>query len=69
MTLRALEDLVRQLRDSSWWDALAGAAFTALLFAPVLLFDDLNAIALLFGYFVVLLLIGVPIAFSLGIAA
>lgn len=35
----------------------------------MLLFDDLNAIALLFGYFVVLLLIGVPIAFSLGIAA
>ena len=69
MTLRALEDLVRQLRASSWRDALAGAAFTALLFAPVLLFDDLNAIALLFGYFVVLLLIGVPIAFSLGIAA
>ena len=69
MTLRALEDLVRQLRDSSWRDALAGAAFTALLFAPVLLFEDLNAIALLFGYFVVLLLIGVPIAFSLGIAA
>ena len=69
MTLRALADLVRQLRASSWRDALAGAAFTALLFAPVLLFDDLNAIALLFGYFVVLLLIGVPIAFSLGIAA
>lgn len=69
MTLRALEDLVRQLRASSRLDALAGAAFTALLFAPVLLFDDLNAIALLFGYFVVLLLIGVPIAFSLGIAA
>ena len=69
MSLRALEDLAAQLRTVSWRDALAGAAFTALLFSPVLLFDDLNAIALLFGYFVVLLLLGVPIAFSLGIAA
>ena len=50
---RALEGSeVHQLRASSWRDALAGAAFTALLFAPVLLFDDLNAIALLFGCFV-----------------
>lgn len=69
MTLRALEDLAAQLRTVSWRDALSGAVFTALLFSPVLLFDDLNAIALLFGYFVVLLLLGVPIAFSLGIAA
>lgn len=69
MCLRALQDIADQLRVTSWPDALAGALFTALLFAPVFLFEDLNAIALLFGYFVTLLMLGVPIAFSLGIAA
>ncbi len=68
MSLRALQDIADQLRVTAWPDALAGIAFTALLFAPVFLFEDVNAIALLFGYFIALLLIGVPIAFSLGIA-
>lgn len=68
MSLRALQDIAGQLRVTAWPDALAGMLFTALLFAPVFLFEDLNAIALLFGYFITLLLIGVPIAFSLGIA-
>lgn len=43
--------------------------FTVFLFSPVFLFEQLNAIMLLFGYFIVLLFIGVPIAFSLGIAS
>lgn len=69
MSLRALEDLWGQLRAIPRRDGLCGFAIAALLFAPPLLLEDLNAIALLFGYFVVLLLVGVPIAFSLGLAA
>lgn len=69
MSLRALEDLWGQLRALPRRDGLCGFAIAALLFAPPLLLEDLNAIALLFGYFVVLLLVGVPIAFSLGLAA
>lgn len=69
MSIRALEDLWSQLRAIPLRDGLCGFAFTALLFAPPLLMEDLNAIGLLFGYFVVLLLVGVPIAFSLGLAA
>lgn len=68
MSLRALQDIAGQLRVTAWPDALAGVLFTALLFAPVFLFEDLNAVVLLFGYFIALLLLGVPIAFSLGIA-
>lgn len=69
MTIRALEDLCGQIMAIPWKDTLAGFIFTALFFSPVILFEDSNAIALLFGYFVALLFIGVPIAFSLGIAA
>lgn len=69
MTFRALQDLCGQMWACTWQETLLGVAFTALFFSPVILFEDCNAIALLFGYFVALLLIGVPIAFSLGIAA
>ena len=46
-----------------------GIAATAILLSPPFLFEDMNAVALLFVYFIILLLVGVPIAFSLGIAA
>lgn len=69
MTFRAMQDLCSQMWACSWQDTLLGVACTLLFFSPVIMFDDLNAIALLFGYFIALLLIGVPIAFSLGISA
>lgn len=69
MSIRALEDLWAQARSLGWRKALGGFVIAGLLFAPPLLVEDLNAIALLFGYFVIFLFIGVPIAFSLGLAA
>lgn len=69
MSLRALQDLCGQVMAIPWQDTVAGILFTVLFFSPVLLLEDSNAIVLLFGYFVALLFLGVPIAFSLGIAA
>ena len=69
MVVRALEDVAAQMARIPLLDTVLALAFTALLFSPVFLFEQLNAIWLLFGYFVVLLFVGVPIAFSLGIAA
>lgn len=69
MTFRALQDLCAQIAVMPWHDTLAGIAFTAAFFAPALFLEEGNAIGLLFGYFIALLLIGVPIAFCLGIAA
>ena len=69
MVLRALEDLCTQVSRIRATDSLLAFLFTVFLFNPVFLFEQLNAIMLLFGYFIVLLFIGVPIAFSLGIAS
>ena len=69
MALRTLQDLWAQARSISMVDTLAGVAVALLTLAPVLLFDDLNPIALLFGYFLAFLIMGVPIAFSLGLAS
>ncbi len=69
MYFRALEDFIGQAASMSWKDTLTGIAATAILLSPPFLFEDMNAVALLFVYFIILLLVGVPIAFSLGIAA
>jgi len=69
MTIRLFEDLYYQVTRTSIKGSIIGIVGTIILFLPVMLWEDANAIALLFGYFVVLLFIGVPIAFSLGIAA
>lgn len=68
MALRTLQDLWVQARTMPWLDIFDGFAFASLILSPVLLFDDLNPIALLFGYFLAFLILGVPIAFSLGLA-
>lgn len=69
MALRTFEDVAAQMARIPLLDTGLALTFTALLFSPVFLFEQLNAIWLLFGYFVALLFVGVPIAFSLGIAA
>lgn len=69
MALRTIEDLVAQVSAIGVKNSFIGLLLSILLFMPVFVFDDLSAIPLLFGYFIILLFIGVPIAFSLGIAA
>ena len=59
MVLRALEDLCAQVYRIRATDSLLAVLFTVFLFSPVFLFEQLNAIMLLFGYFIVLLFIGI----------
>ena len=68
MALRAVQNLVQQMRLCGLLDSLCAVGLTVLLFLPPMLMEDGNAIVLLFGYFIILLAIGVPIAFSLGLA-
>lgn len=68
MSVRVLQDLWWQTRQMPWHDTLAGLAITVLVFLPVLLKDNWSATPLLFSYFVLFLIIGAPIAFSLGLA-
>ncbi|MBO1520192.1 TRAP transporter large permease subunit [Oceanisphaera pacifica] len=68
MTLRTLQSLWRQSRSMHIRDICIGLITPAIIFAPVLLSDEWNASLLLFGYFILFLLMGVPIAFSLGLS-
>ncbi|MDP5292354.1 TRAP transporter large permease subunit [Oceanimonas sp. CHS3-5] len=68
MVLRTLQSLWRQGRAMPFTHVLLGLALAAALFLPVMLSDEWSATGLLFGYFVLFLLLGVPIAFALGLA-
>ncbi|GAA3703001.1 TRAP transporter large permease subunit [Oceanisphaera sediminis] len=68
MSVRTLQTLWQQSRKMTLSDVVLGIALSVLLFLPVLLSEDWNAPLLLFGYFTFFLVLGVPIAFSLGLA-
>ncbi len=69
MTIRLVVDLIGQIKLVGAKDSIFGLACTFVLFLPILIYNEWNAIILLFGYFILLLFLGVPIAFSLGIAS
>lgn len=69
MTVRAVQDLWAQVRSMPVKDTVLSVILTGVIFAPVLVYDEWNAVWLLFGYFVLFLLLGVPIAFALGLAS
>ncbi len=69
MTIRLLEDLYTQVKAIGIAHTLVGIAVTVALFIPIIISDEWNAIVLLFAYFIILLFLGVPIAFSLGVAS
>lgn len=68
MSLRVIQDLSWQVRQMPWHDSAIGTALTGLIFLPVLVSDTWSATPILFAYFVLFLVLGVPIAFALGLA-
>lgn len=69
MCLRLLQDMALEVRRAGMRDSLVAVGLTLLLAAPVLLHSEFDALPLLFGYFAILLIIGVPVAVSLGLAS
>lgn len=69
MSIRILQDLYARVQDCGIRDSLIGIASFAVLCAPVFMEIDMGALAWLFSYFIVLLIIGVPIAIALGLSA
>lgn len=69
MFIRCGQDFYKQFKKSSARDILIGFTIPALLLIPLFIYDDLSPSALLFGYFTLLIVMGVPIAFALGMAA
>lgn len=69
MCIRSLQCLIELRHHISWREYLIGALLAILLLAPAFLMETHAAAAVLFGYFFVFIIIGVPIAFSLGLAS
>lgn len=69
MSIRLIQDLLIEMRVAGVKDSLVAIAITCALAAPVLLHDEFNAIVLLFGYFLGMLYIGVPVSIALGLAS
>ena len=68
MCLRLLESLYKQVKVCGWLDSFIGLAAVGVIASPCFVFDYIEPLHALFGYFVVLCLIGVPIAISLGLS-
>ncbi|ABO51260.1 TRAP dicarboxylate transporter, DctM subunit [Desulforamulus reducens MI-1] len=68
ISLRVIQDLVRQVKECGIKDSLIGAIFCGVIASPLLLGIELDALVWLFGYFSIFLVIGVPIAIALGLS-
>ena len=66
--LRCLQDIYKQVKESGMRDSIIGLALGIVLCLPAVLHVDAPTWAYLFGYFIVLLALGVPIAMALGLA-
>lgn len=69
MTVRLIQDLVRQVKVCGALDSILGAAVCVALAAPLFIADYIDPLPVLFGYFLLFLIVGVPIAIGLGLAA
>lgn len=69
ITLRLVQDMYMQLCDSGIKDTLIGIGIAFLIASPVIFLEEMDPLPVLFGYFLLFLVIGVPIAMSLGLAA
>ncbi len=67
--IRILQDVFQQMKECGMKDTVIAVLFGLVICLPLLLGVKLPTIAVLFGYFVVFLALGVPISMALGISA
>lgn len=68
MCLRLLQSLYKQIKLCGFTDSVVAFAVVGLICLPVLTADYIEPLVALFGYFVVLCALGVPVAISLGLS-
>lgn len=68
MSLRLFQDLFRQIRVCGLKDTVSALLFVGLVISPTVVTEYIEPLPALFGYFVVLCALGVPIAISLGLS-
>ncbi|RYD05908.1 hypothetical protein N752_06600 [Desulforamulus aquiferis] len=68
ISLRVIQDLYKQVKECGLKDTAFGIIFCLALASPLLFGFEMDALAWLFGYFAIFLVIGVPIAIALGLS-
>ncbi|MEG2140315.1 MAG: TRAP transporter large permease subunit [Bilophila sp.] len=68
MCLRLLQSLYKQIRICGIADSLTALVVVGIVCSPLVVFDYIEPLPALFGYFVVLCALGVPVAISLGLS-
>lgn len=68
MCLRLIQNLIQQIKICGALDSLIGFVLVLVIASPCFVFSYIQPLHALFGYFVVLCAIGVPIAISLGLS-
>lgn len=68
MCLRLFQSLYSQINICGLRDTILALLIVGLVISPVFLFDYIEPLPALFGYFIVLCALGVPIAISLGLS-
>ncbi|WP_458778500.1 TRAP transporter large permease [Desulforhopalus sp. 52FAK] len=69
MAIRLFQDMFKQYKECGFVDTLIAITFVGALAVPVYFSESLGTLTVLFGYFLIFLVIGVPISVSLGLAA
>lgn len=66
--IRLIQQLYQDTRHSSYKESIIAAIVATVLILPLVLYDYSTIPIILFGYFILFILIGMPIAFTLGIS-
>ncbi|MGM8213071.1 TRAP transporter large permease [Virgibacillus sp. W0430] len=66
--VRMVQNLIQDVKEMNMKIVGIAVVFTAILSLPIILFEQMNVSFMLFGYFILFILIGMPIAFALGIS-
>lgn len=67
--LRLVQDYIRQFKECGLKYTIIGIILAGITFLPLVLHVNASAALWLFGYFILYLILGMPIAFSLGLSA
>ncbi|WP_337019283.1 TRAP transporter large permease subunit [Oceanobacillus massiliensis] len=68
IAIRLVQNLLEDTREMEIKDGLIGIFIALLLILPVIVMGEADITLLLFGYFVLFIIIGMPIAFALGVS-
>ena len=68
LAIRLIQNLFQDTKEMEIKDGLIGAVIALVMMLPVMLMGEVSISLLLFGYFVLFIIIGMPIAFALGVS-